>query len=116
MSRATRGEPDDPARGQLSHPIGSARLPYGPQPPTPANLSGANLSDADLSGATLWNILWNDKVDLSGANLSGANLSGAKLHQAQLEETIGDKNTQLPPDLKPPAHWGVHTDEQTEGN
>jgi hypothetical protein len=38
VSRATRSEPDDPARRQLSHPIGPTRLPYVPQPPTPAIL------------------------------------------------------------------------------
>jgi hypothetical protein len=36
------------------------------------------------------------------------------LSQAQLEETTGDENTQLPPNLKPPAHWGVKTDDQSE--
>jgi len=79
------------------------------------NLRGANLSEADLPAA-----------DLSGANLSGANLSGAILRradlseanllEAQLEETTGDENTKLPSHLKPPAHWGVNTDEQSEGD
>jgi hypothetical protein len=66
-----------------------------------ANLTGANLTGADLKYASLWN----------------ADLSGAKhLTQGQLEETkSGDENTQLPPDLKPPAHWNVKTDEQIEG-
>jgi Pentapeptide repeats (8 copies) len=54
-------------------------------------------------------------VDFSGANLSGANLSTTRdLTQDQLEEAYGDKNTTLPPDLKPPAHWDVKTDEQIE--
>jgi hypothetical protein len=26
----------------------------------------------------------------------------------------GDEITRLPPDLKPPAHWNVKTDEQPE--
>jgi Pentapeptide repeats (8 copies) len=60
-----------------------------------------NLKDANLSGA-----------DLSGAYLTGA----VDLTQEQLEETNGDKNTRLPPDLKPPAHWNVKSDEQIEGN
>jgi hypothetical protein len=69
-----------------------------------ANLSGAVLTRADLSGA-----------DLSGADLSGADLSGARhLTQRQLGLTEGDKSTFLPPPLKPPAHWGVKTDEQPE--
>src|SRR5215204_4990072 len=89
------------------------------------NLSGAELFRANLSGADL---SW---ANLSGANLSGANLSGADLSgailwvtklsgalfltQKQLDETkLGDNETQLPPDLKPPAHWNVRTDEQIE--
>ena len=28
----------------------------------------------------------------------------------------GDEHTLLPPDLKPPAHWNVKTDEQIEGD
>src|SRR5215207_914733 len=70
-----------------------------------ANLSGANLSGANLSGA-----------DLSGAILWVTKLSGALfLTQKQLDETkLGDNETQLPPDLKPPAHWNVRTDEQIE--
>jgi hypothetical protein len=73
---------------------------------TGADLTGANLTDAQPTGA-----------NLTGANLWYANLSGAKhLTQGQLEKTTGDENTQLPPDLKPPAHWGVKTDEQTEGD
>jgi hypothetical protein len=51
-----------------------------------------------------------DRLDLGETNLSGANLSGAEhLTQEQLEETYdgGDENTRLPPELNPPAHWGV---------
>jgi hypothetical protein len=29
-----------------------------------------------------------------------------------LEPATGDENTRLPPDLNPPAHWAVTTDEQ----
>src|SRR5215203_2501384 len=90
-----------------------------------ANLSGADLSWADLSGAKLSeaNLRGADlseahlpEADLSWANLSGADLSGAAfLTQKQLDETkLGDNETQLPPDLKPPAHWNVRTDEQIE--
>jgi hypothetical protein len=52
---------------------------------------------------------------LSRANLSGADLGEAEgLTQADLEDTTGNETTQLPPDLKPPAHWNVKTDEQIE--
>jgi uncharacterized protein YjbI with pentapeptide repeats len=80
------------------------------------DLRDADLRDADLRGARLF-----DGVRLSGANLSGANLSGADLSgaqhltQEQLEQAEGDENTQLPPPLKLPEHWGVKTDEQPEG-
>jgi len=75
-----------------------------------ADLSLATLQNADLSGADL------SYTDLTEANLSGANLSIVwHLTQEQLEETTGDENTQLPPDLKPPAHWNGKTDEQIEG-
>jgi Pentapeptide repeats (8 copies) len=81
-----------------------------------ANLSGANLTEASLSGASLLRAnLWG--ASLSDANLSGANLSGANLSPSQLEDfTTGDETTQLPSDLKPPAHWNVKTDEQIEGD
>jgi hypothetical protein len=66
---------------------------------TRANLRKADLTEANLTAVDL------RKADLSGANLSGANLT-----------TTGDENIQLPPDLKPPAHWNVKTDEQIEEN
>jgi hypothetical protein len=44
----------------------------------------------------------------------GAYLSEAKLIQDELESATGDENTRLPPDLKPPAHWGVKPDEQAK--
>src|SRR5829696_2138856 len=102
---------------------------------TQAILSGADLSGEDLYGAVFY------EADLSGANLSHqadlyranlyrANLYGADLYgedrpeadlygayrltQEQLEQAEGDENTQLPPHLKPPAHWGVKTAEQPE--
>jgi hypothetical protein len=80
------------------------------------DLRDADLREADLRGARLF-----DGVRLSGANLSGADLSGADLSgaqhltQEQLEQAEGDENTQLPPPLKRPEHWGVKTDEQPEG-
>jgi uncharacterized protein YjbI with pentapeptide repeats len=95
-----------------------------------ANLSGANVAGADLSDAVLFlahlpgvdlsaadlsaaNFSWANLAgaNLSGANptdmtLSGANLSGTQhLTQEQLEQAHGDEETQLPPRLKPPAHW-----------
>jgi Pentapeptide repeats (8 copies) len=92
--------------------LSDARLPG-------ADLSEADLSDADLSGAGLsegTRRVGNDPMVLvPGANLTGANLSGAILNQAQLEETTGDETIKLPSYLKPPAHWGVKPDEQTEG-
>ena len=79
-------------------------------------LSEADLRDADLSGANLSGAVLSE-VNLSEANLSGADLRGAIfLFQEQLEETTGDENTQLPSNLKPPAHWNVKTDEQIEGD
>jgi uncharacterized protein YjbI with pentapeptide repeats len=76
-----------------------------------ANLFRANLSGADLSQANLY------EADLSEAKLAKAYLGGAILTQEQLEKTMsGDENTQLPPHLKPPAHWNVKTDEQIEGD
>jgi hypothetical protein len=74
------------------------------------NLQGANLQGANLHRANL------HRANLQGANLRSVNLSGAILTQEQLEETrSGDENTRLPSHLKPPAHWGVKTDEQSEG-
>jgi hypothetical protein len=65
----------------------------------------------DLCGEPL------SEADLRDADLSGAVLRGAIfLFQEQLEETTGDENTQLPSNLKPPAHWNVKTDEQIEGD
>jgi hypothetical protein len=75
-----------------------------------ANLWSADLSEADLSGAYL------SRTNLSEADLRGADLSeAAYLTQEQLEKTTGDETTKLPSDLEPPAHWGVKTYEQTEG-
>jgi hypothetical protein len=82
-----------------------------------ADLSGANLTGADLTGAALPEADFTG-VNLFDADLTGANLGRAKnLTRAQLEETkSGDEKTQLPPDLKPPAHWNVKIDEQNEGD
>ena len=69
-----------------------------------ANLREVNLRQANLTDA-----------DLRGADLRGADLSRARgLIQTQSEEAIGDETTALPPNLKPPAHWGEKTDEQPE--
>src|SRR5215204_81943 len=91
-----------------------------------ANLSRADLSEADLMNANLDStkllraILFRAdlvRADLSGADLmwadlSEADLSPASLTQEELEPATGDENTRLPPDLNPPAHWAVKTDEQ----
>jgi Pentapeptide repeats (8 copies) len=84
-----------------------------------ADLSSARLERANLSGARLTREAKLEanltRAHLEGANLSGARLEGTKLTQKQLDETkLGDNETQLPPDLKPPAHWNVRTDEQIE--
>jgi uncharacterized protein YjbI with pentapeptide repeats len=133
------GEPDplDLSETNLSGAeLGQANL-------TKARLTGADLSEADLSGADLSGALLSEadpfyryrEADLSGAYLPGARLTGARLTgavlsgavlfevrsflyadltQEQLEQAEGDENTQLPPHLKPPAHWGVKADEQPE--
>jgi hypothetical protein len=80
-----------------------------------ANLTQADLRDAVLQGADLRDALFGGTL-LQGADLKGADLRDTThLTQAQLEETTGDEITQLPPDLKPPAHWNGKTDEQIEG-
>jgi uncharacterized protein YjbI with pentapeptide repeats len=75
---------------------------------TEADLSGANLAGADLSGVDL------SEAILVGAILTGADLSTASLTQEELEPAIGEENTRLPPDLNPPAPWGVKPDEQAK--
>ena len=76
---------------------------------THARLDGANLAGADLSNAAL------DHADLHAANLSGANLSGASLlevrnlSQKQLDDSLGDGTTLLPPRLARPARWSAST-------
>jgi len=73
------------------------------------NLRQANLTDANLRQANLTD------ANLTDADLRGADLSRARgLIQTQSEEAIGDETTALPPNLKPPAHWGEKTDEQPE--
>jgi hypothetical protein len=72
-----------------------------------AKLREAILFGADLRGAILLG------ADLTGADVSKAILSEAyDLTQEQLEKTrFGNEDTQLPPDLTPPEHWNVKTDE-----
>jgi uncharacterized protein YjbI with pentapeptide repeats len=104
------------------------------------DFSRADLSGADLRGAvrSLWGLSaadiegmglkvedvegWGhmvaevaERVGLKGPAQAGAELSLLEVLQAQLEDANGDANTKLPSGLKPPAHWGVKTDEQTEG-
>jgi uncharacterized protein YjbI with pentapeptide repeats len=88
-----------------------------------ANLGDANLGGADLSNANLEHANLQEAnlqgTDLYGAGLQGASLQGADLRrtdltQAQLNVTNGDETTELPPGLKPPAHWKVKTDERIE--
>ena len=70
-----------------------------------ARLDRANFTAANLSNAIL------DHADFADAKLSGANLNGASLNhaqnltQAQINESIGNNSTILPPHLKPPESW-----------
>jgi hypothetical protein len=74
------------------------------------HLSGANLRGAGLRGANLRG------ADPSGADITAADVSEyfhmrlpstERTIQEQLELIYGDKYTQLPAGLKPPAHWGA---------
>ncbi len=70
-----------------------------------ANLRGADMRDADLDGANLIGARLLG-VDLTGASLCGVDLSTAEdLTEEQIEETLGDENTQLPEEIPRPAHW-----------
>ncbi len=60
-----------------------------------ADLSGADLRWAELTGATL------HQTDLSGADLRGTR----GVLQAQVEQAVGDRYTELPPELARPLHW-----------
>jgi pentapeptide repeat protein len=89
------------------------------------NLVGADLSKANLSKAHALFAANLSHVNLFRANLSEAILSGSillgaylavELTQGQLAGALGDEDIKLPPHLKPPAHWGVKPDEQSEGN
>lgn len=81
---------------------------------TGVSLSGAFLLETNLPGANFLEAnLW--RADLRGADLRGANLSGAlNLTQEQLEGAYGNRITEIPRHLKPPAHWDVKTAEQAE--
>ena len=75
-----------------------------------ANLSGADLSRAFLEKAQLrWAYLI--EANLSEAHLSEANLSGAilimahDLTQQQIDEAIGNSETNLPHNLHMPESW-----------
>lgn len=73
-----------------------------------ANLEGAVLRGADLSGARLSGAKL-DGADLRGAVLMGCDLTGADLSkvenltQAQVEKTLCDLETRLPPGLSRPV-------------
>ncbi|MDT0162454.1 pentapeptide repeat-containing protein [Bacillus sp. AG4(2022)] len=80
-----------------------------------ASLKGEDLRGASLRGALLiaGNLQNADlrKCDLLGADLRDANICGADLRgclfltQAQVNASIGNLSTKLPPALKIPAHW-----------
>ena len=70
---------------------------------------GANLSGETLTGANLF------RSDLVRATLAGADISTARsLAQEELEGANADENTRLPPEIDPPAHWGVKSDESSK--
>jgi uncharacterized protein YjbI with pentapeptide repeats len=70
-----------------------------------AHLEGADLTEAHLEGADL------EAAYLEGADLTEAHLEGADLREAngltqdQLDQALGDAETQLPEGLTRPAHW-----------
>jgi hypothetical protein len=72
-----------------------------------AHLEGTDLRPYALAGDT-------DKTIYDVGHLTIAEASEGGLTQDQIEQAYGDEYTLLPPDLKPPAHWGVKPDKQTE--
>jgi uncharacterized protein YjbI with pentapeptide repeats len=85
-------------------------------------LAGAKLQGAQLQKASLY------KVDLQGADMTGANLQEAGifeanlvgvdlsrtmgLTQAQLDEALGNQETQVPDYLERPEAWSMPIEEQ----
>jgi pentapeptide repeat protein len=90
--------------------LGRRTRSLGHREPARLDLHATTLTRAALFKAYL------SRADLWGANLRGVNLVGADLTQEQMEKATGGENTRLPSDLKPPAHWGVKTDEHSEGD
>jgi uncharacterized protein YjbI with pentapeptide repeats len=76
-----------------------------------AHLERAYLGEAHLERAVLFEGADLDGAHLEGAYLHGAHLDGADLSaadgltQEQIDEAIGDAETQLPEGLTRPAHW-----------
>jgi uncharacterized protein YjbI with pentapeptide repeats len=84
-----------------------------------ANLKGAHLERALLHGSVLKPLATLGDTDITIhdlRNLTLAEVSEGGPTQERIERAYGDENTQLPPNLKRPAHWGVETDQQTEGD
>jgi uncharacterized protein YjbI with pentapeptide repeats len=83
-----------------------------------ANLQGANLEQTFLHGAVLWPWLTLADTDVTLNDVRYLTLAeadeGGPTSQRQIEQAYGDENTQLPPHLTPPVHWGVKPDEQLE--
>lgn len=84
-----------------------------------ADLSRVNLRGADLRFARLCNAVLTGAdlfgADLFGADLTNADVRGARLQgslfltRLQLEVTIGDSATTVPPALGRPDHWSWST-------
>jgi uncharacterized protein YjbI with pentapeptide repeats len=83
---------------------------------TISDFRGVDLSEANLRGVVLHKVVPNKldpfsvgvkyRVNLSGANLREADLSGVKrLTQLQIDSAVGDRDTDLPPELSRPDDW-----------
>ena len=77
-----------------------------------AILKGAHIEGAHLEGTNLRPYLLAGDTDkfYDVGHLTIAEASEGGLTQDQIEQAYGDEHTLLPPDLEPPAHWGVKPD------
>jgi Pentapeptide repeats (8 copies) len=82
-----------------------------------AILEGAHIEGAHLEGTDLRPYLLLSDTDTTlhdVAYITLAEASEGGLTQDQIDQAYGDEHTLLPPDLKPPAHWGVKPNEHNE--